>query len=174
MLRLTSRDPRQQRERRKERKRECVYERERERLSFFSRRKWKRAPTYLRMQCARATTLLHSSTSSSRSRRFRCYRGAGRRDNATLRGSRRGVLSHSHSCYSPRGPSLAVILEAKYEVHTSSMYISLFLIVAVSFSLSFSHHHDLLRYILVSYKIPTGKDSLCRAFIHESHELWLS
>ena len=133
-------------------------------------------PTYATRACNNVAALVDLVLSLA-PRRFRCYRGADRRDNATLRGSRRRVLSHSHSCYFPRGPSLAVILEAKYEVHTSCVCISLSLSLPPSFFpilLFFSPflgHRDLSRYILVSYKIPTRKDSLCRVFIHESHEL---
>lgn len=125
-------------------------------------------PTYA--MCARATTLLHSSTSSSRSRRFRCYRGAGRRDNATLRGSRRRVVSHSHSCYSPRGPSLAVILEAKYEVHTPCMRTSLSfcipLVIAIShdiFSSRIKFPREKTRYVARLFMSLTSYDFRVRA-----------
>jgi len=121
------------------------------------------------MQCARATTLLHSSTSSSRSRRSRCYRGAGRRDNATLRGSRRRVLSHSHSCYSPRGPSLVVILEAKYEVHTLCINLSLSLSVSFFLSLSLS-----LSAIAISHDIFSSRIKFPREKIRYVARLFMS
>jgi hypothetical protein len=139
--------------------------------SFFSRRKWEqRAPIYLPTWCARATTLLHTSTSSSRSRRFRCYRGAGRRDNVTLRGSRRKDLSYSHSCYSPRWPSLAVILEAKYEVHTSCMCISssLFLTIVIShdiFSSRIKFPREKARYVARLFMSLTSYEFRARALL---------
>lgn len=156
------------------RRRERESERDRKIVLFFSPEVGACTPIYLPMYAMRAcnnVAALVDLVLSLAPFQILSRRRSARRDNATLRGSRRRVLFHSHSCYSLRGPSLAVILETKYEVHTPCMrYISL--CILLSFSLS--RHRDLSRYILVSYKIPTGKDSLCRAFIHESHELWLS